>query len=152
MVCLVLNIFICEQHTSHSCSFIFLSPHPNSHNGHMIKFSFFERSSSLNCHFKNLGTFVVSIAHYMRAYFNYQALIHGQDFVLPGDVGFLNVSFITHWVFCKAMILGVGILPMASSSPKCALTNKLLLLVLRQPHSASCSRRRRTMNIPSTPK
>ena len=58
----------------------------------MIKFQFFEKSSSLNCHFKNLGTFVVSIAHYMRAYFNYQALTHGNDFSLPGDVGFLNVS------------------------------------------------------------
>jgi hypothetical protein len=64
----------------------------NSHNGHMIKFQFFEKSSSLNCHFKNLGTYVVSIAHYMRAYFNYQALTHGNDFSLPGDVGFLNVS------------------------------------------------------------
>ncbi len=63
-----------------------------SHNGHMIKFQYFEKSSSLNCHFKNLGTFVVSIAHYMRAYFNYQALTHGNDFMLPGDVGFLNVS------------------------------------------------------------
>mmetsp|Transcript_19775 Transcript_19775/g.37135 ORF Transcript_19775/g.37135 Transcript_19775/m.37135 type:complete len:281 (-) Transcript_19775:1870-2712(-) len=62
----------------------------NYHNGHMIKFQFFEKSSSLNCHFKNLGTFVVSIAHYMRAYFNYQALNYGRDFSLPGDVGFLN--------------------------------------------------------------
>lgn len=58
----------------------------------MIKFQLFEKSNSLNCHFKNLGTFVVSIAHYMRAYFNYQALTHGNDFRLPGDVGFLNVS------------------------------------------------------------
>lgn len=64
----------------------------NYHNGHMIKFSFFEKSTSLNCHFKNLGTYVVSIAHYMRTYFNYQALVHGNDFTLPGDVGFLNVS------------------------------------------------------------
>ena len=56
----------------------------------MIKFQFFEKSSSLNCHFKNLGTFVVSISHYMRAYFNYQALAYGDDFELPGDVGFLN--------------------------------------------------------------
>ena len=63
-----------------------------SHNGHMIKFQFFEKSSSLNCHFKNLGTFVVSISHYMRAYFNYKALEDGSDFDLPGDVGFLNVS------------------------------------------------------------
>ncbi len=35
---------------------------------------------------------MVSIAHYMRAYFNYQALLHGEDFELPGDVGYLNVS------------------------------------------------------------
>mmetsp|Transcript_27381 Transcript_27381/g.49367 ORF Transcript_27381/g.49367 Transcript_27381/m.49367 type:complete len:622 (+) Transcript_27381:159-2024(+) len=62
----------------------------NYHNGHMIKFQFFEKSSSLNCHFKNLGTFVVSISHYMRAYFNYQALMYAEDFGLPGDVGFLN--------------------------------------------------------------
>lgn len=58
----------------------------------MIKFQFFEKSSSLNCHFKNLGTFVVSISHYMRAYFNYKALEDGSNFELPGDVGFLNVS------------------------------------------------------------
>jgi hypothetical protein len=60
----------------------------------MIKFQYFEKTSSLNCHFKNLGTFVVSIAHYMRAYFNYQALTYGNDFMLPGDVGFLNVSIV----------------------------------------------------------
>mgnify|MGYP007009410943 CR=1 FL=1 len=58
----------------------------------MIKFQFFEKSNSLNCHFKNLGTFVVSISHYMRAYFNYKALEEGNNFELPGDVGFLNVS------------------------------------------------------------
>lgn len=62
----------------------------NYHNGHMIKFQFFEKSNSLNCHFKNLGTFVVSISHYMRAYFNYKALEEGNNFELPGDVGFLN--------------------------------------------------------------
>ena len=66
----------------------------NSHNGHLIKFQFYEKSSSLNCHFKNMGTFVVSIAHYMRAYFNYQALTHGNEFSLPGDVGYLNVRFV----------------------------------------------------------
>ena len=77
----------------------------NSHNGHMIKFQFFEKSSSLNCHFKNLGTYVVSIAHYMRAYFNYQALTHGNDFSLPGDVGFLNVSF-TYCFYYLLITLG----------------------------------------------
>ena len=76
----------------------------SSHNGHMIKFQFFEKSSSLNCHFKNLGTFVVSIAHYMRAYFNYQALTHGNDFELPGDVGFLNVS-----CCCVGSVWGVSV-------------------------------------------
>ena len=71
----------------------------NYHNGHMIKFSYFEKSTSLNCHFKNLGTYVVSIAHYMRTYFNYQALVHGNDFTLPGDVGFLNVSLFLCYIY-----------------------------------------------------
>lgn len=65
-----------------------LSTH--SHNGHMIKFQLFEKSNYNNCHFKNLGTFVVSIAHYMRAYFNYQALTEGTDFKLPSDASYLN--------------------------------------------------------------
>jgi hypothetical protein len=56
----------------------------------MIKFQFFEKSSGYNCHFKNLGTFVVSIAHFMRAYFNYQALTEGTDFKLPADASYLN--------------------------------------------------------------
>ena len=51
-------------------------------NGHMIKFEFFENSSNYQCHFKNLGTFVVSIGHYMRAYFNHQALVKGRNFKL----------------------------------------------------------------------
>lgn len=59
-------------------------------NGWVIKFEFFENSANYQCHFKNLGTFVVSIAHYMRAYFNYQALANGRNFQLPGDAGFLN--------------------------------------------------------------
>jgi hypothetical protein len=59
-------------------------------NGHMIKFELFESSNNLQCHTNNLGTFVVSISHYMRAYFNYQALIRGQDFKLPSDAGYLN--------------------------------------------------------------
>lgn len=62
----------------------------NYRNGNMIKFQFFEKSNYNNCHFKNLGTFVVSIAHYMRAYFNYQALTLGTDFVLPSDASYLN--------------------------------------------------------------
>ena len=88
-----------------------LSPpnQPHSHNGHMIKFQFFEKSSSLNCHFKNLGTFVVSIAHYMRAYFNQQALIHGNNFHLPGDVGFLNVSSYEVWMTVQHQLSGFRI-------------------------------------------
>jgi hypothetical protein len=59
-------------------------------NGHMIKFEMFEKGNNFQCHTNNLGTFVVSISHYMRAYFNYQALILGQDFKLPSDAGYLN--------------------------------------------------------------
>jgi len=59
-------------------------------NGHMIKFEMFESTNNFQCHTNNLGTFVVSISHYMRAYFNYQALILGQDFKLPSDAGYLN--------------------------------------------------------------
>ena len=59
-------------------------------NGHMIKFEMFEKSNNFQCHTNNLGTFVVSISHYMRAYFNYQALIRGEDFKLPSDAGYLN--------------------------------------------------------------
>jgi len=59
-------------------------------NGYMIKFEFVESSGNLQCHTRNLGTFVVSISHYMRAYFNYQALIQGKNFRLPSDAGYLN--------------------------------------------------------------
>ena len=56
----------------------------------MIKFEMFETDSSYQCHFAQIGTFVVSIAHYMRAYFNYEALEQGRDFSLPSDAGYLN--------------------------------------------------------------
>jgi hypothetical protein len=59
-------------------------------NGHMIKFEMFENNNNFQCHTNNLGTFVVSISHYMRAYFNYQALIRGENFRLPSDAGYLN--------------------------------------------------------------
>jgi len=62
----------------------------NYNNGHMIKFQLFDNESNYKCHQKNMGTFVVSVAHYMRAYFNYQALIQGRNLVLPNDVGYLN--------------------------------------------------------------
>jgi len=48
----------------------------------MIKFELFENSSNYQCHFNNLGTYVVSVAHYMRAHFNHQAMLKGRDFKL----------------------------------------------------------------------
>ena len=78
--------------SNHACFSPFLLCLPvYSNNGHMIKFELFESESSYQCHFAQLGTFVVSIAHYMRAYFNYQALVNGNEFELPGDAGYLNV-------------------------------------------------------------
>ena len=58
----------------------------------MIKFQLFDTAQSYQCHFAEISTFVVSIAHYMRAYFNYQALVYGKEFTLPDDAAFLNVS------------------------------------------------------------
>ena len=58
----------------------------------MIKFQLFDSSQSYQCHFAEIATFVVSISHYMRAYFNYLALSEGQDFSLPDDAAYLNVS------------------------------------------------------------
>ena len=58
----------------------------------MIRFDFFDSSDSgAQCRFNHIGSFVVSIAHYMRAYFNYLALVRGKDFQLPWDAGYLNV-------------------------------------------------------------
>jgi hypothetical protein len=59
----------------------------------MIKFDFFD-SSNGQCRVNHIGSFVVSIAHFMRAYFNDRALALGEDFALPGDAGYLNVSTI----------------------------------------------------------
>jgi hypothetical protein len=64
----------------------------------MIKFQMFDSAASYQCHFSDISTFVVSIAHYMRAYFNYQALSEGKDFVLPDDAAYLNVSVFV--LFC----------------------------------------------------
>lgn len=64
----------------------------HSNNGHMIKFQLFDTAQSYQCHFAEISTFVVSIAHYMRAYFNYMALTQGQDFSLPADAAYLNVG------------------------------------------------------------
>ena len=58
----------------------------------MIKFQLFDTASSYQCHFAEISTFVVSIAHYMRAYFNYEALLEGQDFSLPEDASFLSCN------------------------------------------------------------
>jgi hypothetical protein len=56
----------------------------------MIKFQLYDSETSYQCHFAEISTFVVSIAHYMRSYFNYQALTEGQDFQLPEDAAYLN--------------------------------------------------------------
>lgn len=58
----------------------------------MIKFQLFDSTKSYQCHFAEISTFVVSISHYMRAYFNYQALNEGTNFQLPADAAYLNVS------------------------------------------------------------
>lgn len=58
----------------------------------MIKFQLFDSARSYQCHFAEISTFVVSIAHYMRAYFNYQALVEGKEFEIPWDAVYLNVS------------------------------------------------------------
>jgi hypothetical protein len=57
----------------------------------MIKFQLFDSAASRQCHFNEISTFVVSISHYMRAYFNYQALRQGDSFKLPQDAALLNV-------------------------------------------------------------
>jgi hypothetical protein len=62
----------------------------NYNNGHMIKFQLYDSNQSYQCHFAEISTFVVSVAHYMRAYFNYQALVDGQSFALPSDAAYLN--------------------------------------------------------------
>ena len=59
----------------------------------MIKFQLFDSANSYQCHFSEISTFVVSISHYMRAYFNYQALKDGNDFELPTDAAYLEVCF-----------------------------------------------------------
>jgi hypothetical protein len=64
----------------------------NYNNGHMIKFQLFDAAHSYQCHFAEISTFVVSISHFMRAYFNYKALELGKDFELPADAAYLNVS------------------------------------------------------------
>eukprot|EP00934_Nitzschia_sp_Nitz4_P002976 Nitzschia sp. Nitz4//scaffold320_size20398//3946//5284//NITZ4_008675-RA/size20398-processed-gene-0.28-mRNA-1//1//CDS//3329547750//2966//frame0 len=56
----------------------------------MIKYAFHKTENGYHCRLNEIGVFVVSIAHYMRAYFNHQALLYGEDFSLPADVAYLN--------------------------------------------------------------
>lgn len=56
----------------------------------MIKYQLFDTDQSYQCHFAEISTFVVSIAHYMRAYFNYMAITQGYNFQLPADAAYLN--------------------------------------------------------------
>lgn len=56
----------------------------------MIKFELYDSAQSYQCHFAEISTFVVSIAHYMRAYFNYRAITEGKSFSLPDDAAYLN--------------------------------------------------------------
>jgi hypothetical protein len=58
----------------------------------MIKFQLFDSANSYQCHFSEISTFVVSISHYMRAYFNYLALKEGSDFKLPSDAVYLDCT------------------------------------------------------------
>jgi hypothetical protein len=76
-----------------------------SNSGHMIKFQLFDTQRSYQCHFAEISTFVVSIAHYMRAYFNYQALTQGTTFVLPDDAAYLNVRVCVCVCWCGAFSL-----------------------------------------------
>jgi len=62
----------------------------NYNDSHMIKFDMFESENNFQCHANSVGTYVVSISHFMRHYFNYQSLVLGNDFELPSDVGYLN--------------------------------------------------------------
>lgn len=61
-----------------------------SNNGYMIKYTFFDAANRNQCHFNEIGTFIVSIAHYMRANFNHEALLYGTKYTLPSDAGYLN--------------------------------------------------------------
>ena len=95
----------------------------NYNNGHMIKLQFFDTQNSYQCHFGEIGTFVVSIAHYMRAYFNHQALVMGKEFSLPGDAGYLNVSVALHCILFYSIVFcyHVHVLLYNSFSPSLSL-------------------------------
>jgi len=59
-------------------------------NGYMIKYELYENTGQKQCHSNSVGSFLISIAHYMHAHFNYQVLKYGKDFQLPWDAGYLN--------------------------------------------------------------
>lgn len=67
--------------------------------GQMIKFQYFDGNRNLQCHTNSLGTYVSSISHYMRAYFNQQALLLGQNFELPSDAGYLNCVMVQETLY-----------------------------------------------------
>ena len=110
----------------------------------MIKFQFFEKSSSLNCHFKNLGTLVVSILYYMRAYFNDQAFVYADELACR--------AMLASWTWVVGLYLFV-LLCVVSWELNVSATLALSCLS-RTPISKNvlCSKKRPTTNMPSTPK
>ena len=86
-------------------------------NGHMIKYELYEKSNNFQCHNNNVGTFVVSISHYMRAYFNYQALLRGENFKLPSDAGYLNCVLLQQTAYSDTKLYAkIGCLEKDSST------------------------------------
>jgi hypothetical protein len=85
--------------------------------GQMIKFQYFDGNRNLQCHTNSLGTYVSSISHYMRAYFNQQALLLGQNFELPSDAGYLNCVMVQETLYsdqklyAKIVVLSVTPIP-----------------------------------------
>ena len=63
----------------------------------MIKFQMFEAQKDVKdvCYVdddNDVGTFVVPVSDYMRAYFNYKILLKGDNFRIPRSAGYLQVS------------------------------------------------------------
>lgn len=101
-----------------------------SNNGNMIKFEFFESGKSFGCHFAEIGSFVVSIAHYMRAYFNYQALVKGRGFSLPSDAGYLSVRRSTTMpLLCLFLFINFLLRLLRRYKPAVSVLAMLLLLL-----------------------
>jgi len=74
--------------------------------GFFVKFELFDSNGNFQCHTKNFGTFIVSITHYMRAYFNYQALVRGQNFKLPSDASYLNCIQLSQTYYADQALYG----------------------------------------------